>query len=204
MARPSHPGPEVLTRLAQGLLEPDAASEVRSHLAGCARCRDELESITAMLRAGRVRRWEDPPSVVTDRAGHLPGEPPAPGGDDAPAEVVSLIPTDVRGSGTAAAGYGQSVSRAVEGAELAVAVFPPGPRGLEHIQGRVWLDDADGDAADAADRAIDVLVVIGDHVIDRAQVRSGEVVDLQVVPGAWRLEVHLPDGRMVVVERPVP
>jgi hypothetical protein len=83
----------------------------------------------------------------------------------------------------------------VEGAEIAVAVFPTSERGLERIHGRVWLTSPDH-------RPIDVLVVVDDHVLDRAGVANGESFVFEVIPAPWRIELHLPGGTVAVIERP--
>lgn len=61
-----HPGFKHLGRLADGECDPDEARRIREHLAGCARCREELEFFRELERTARKLRHPAPPAGLLE------------------------------------------------------------------------------------------------------------------------------------------
>ena len=67
----SHPSFEALADLVEGRIDPEVAGELQAHIAGCARCADDVSALTRLLGTMRADRGEDAPPGVVARAVRL-------------------------------------------------------------------------------------------------------------------------------------
>ncbi len=151
----------------------------------------ELESALAV-------QWMRPPAAARRRARKLPAETavPAPG----PAAARRRMrPRDIR-SLTAEFAAPQVANHAFDAADVTLRWVRTQAEGLWRVDGRVWLaDDLEGGATDAP--VLEVALVQDEHVLARCAVPDGGTFRfVEALRGRWTLELHLPDGRCLVIE----
>lgn len=159
---------------------------------------DDLPEVVSrrVAEARRAPNWSSPPDDVVGGLLASPGRPPVPPSQDPQTEwKLDWEVTDVR-SAAVGAGGPRLLTHVFEDGELALTADPPqGDHGWQ-IRGTVWIRDS-------SDGPVNLLLLVEDHVVVTATATSGEAFLLEeFLPPGWSLEVHLPNGKCVVVIDP--
>ena len=179
---------------------PEAAPErplLQRHHDACARCRDDVAVLRVVGPAVRVRTWARPPDQLRRAVRALAGSRTSP---PEPRQVQRMQwePAEVRAGTSVLPDTPRVVTRVFEEGELGLVAVPPLAGGRVRLQGRVWLRER-------AEGPIAVLLVDGEHVVAELAVGPDGFFELDEFVGpAWKLEVHVPGGRPLIVEAPMP
>ena len=192
----SHPSQQEWTHWIEDPASATDPAALQQHLAKCTVCRRMVDTLRDVLKARRVSRWEAPPPGLVDRALKRPVEPAPP----VPSRPRRLEwePLDVRGGALGTAGAARLSSRVFDEGEVGIVAVPPAGDGVWQIRGKVWIRGEDPGE-------LRVTLVHEDHVIATTTTRSGADFELEEAVGpGWTLEIHLPSGRTLTFEEPVP
>jgi anti-sigma factor RsiW len=173
------PPAQTLGELSLGLLAPDDALGIRTHLALCPHCRGELAGLDAALR-------DDPLAVLTDQTGRLARIVAR----LLPAPASGLAYTGVRGAAASAARIYEA-----EGVTLSLAVEVEEPERSWTLLGLVVDESGAGLPAGAPVRLLREDRIAAEAALDEV----GNVVFAGLEAGRYELDVTLGE-RAIVVE----
>lgn len=192
----THPAPERWLRWVERRVPEAESAEMARHLERCARCRRDVELMRRVEPGRAVPAWRGPSAAALAAAARMPSQR-GPGRVDAGrARAVEWTPRDVRGIGAVDTGEAQMISRYFDAAGVAVLAVPPGEAPEWRFDGRVWLRRP-------MDGAIRVVLAHEDHVLASVEIADGGRFRFsEVVGNGWTLEIHLPDGEVLVLKDP--
>lgn len=178
------------------IADADASPEIGEHVADCRSCRALVDALGAARRARSRGPWVDPPDDVVERALGVKSSRRLPRRDEK--KTVHVDPADVRsGDGAAVADDAMIVAGSCAGGDVSVLVHPPLDDALWRFEARVWLAESDGDASAT------IGLVHDDHVLQSHAAADGAMVRFEeIAPEGWCLEVHMPNGEVVVLDDP--
>ncbi len=172
-----------------------ASEPLTNHLVSCASCTEEVELLRALRECVSVPLPGVVQRIPSDLVQRQPSRvPPLPMGK----RRVAWRPKDIRGVDFAIESGPRMLNLSDPEAEVSIRVSPPTADVMWTFEGSIWL------TTDAPDPTINLVLLLGDHVLELATARDGEeFVIRQVVGAGWTLEIHLPSGKSLVLEDPL-
>ena len=180
----------------------EQAGSLHDHHSTCTACRALVDTLRTVRRVRATGTWTTPPDHLTASAVAVAGRrrPPRP----SRSVPLSCLPVDVRGDAVVMADDARIVAGSCEEGEVSVLVRPPLEDANWSFEARVWCSDTgQGGAHGDPGATITVVLVHDDHVIRSVEVADGARARVEdVVPGRWRLEIHMPGGTTLVLDDP--